>query len=93
MKNRLIPQVKEWFPNDEVFIYMQDGAPFHTTKRVKEFLVQKNIKFLPWPGNSSNVNPIENIRELVKREIVKQTITTKRRLIENPIIIIQEYMK
>ena len=79
MKNRLIPQVKEWFPNDEVFIYMQDGAPFHTTKRVKEFLAQKNIKFLPWPGNSSNFNPIENIWELVKKGNCKRDYNNKKK--------------
>ena len=32
--------------------------------------------------NSPDLNPIENIWELVKREIAKEAITTKRRLIE-----------
>ena len=74
--------MKGRFPNDEDFIFMQDGAPCHTGKRVIEFIVQKNIKFLPWPGSSPELNPIESIWELVKREIAKETITTKRRLIE-----------
>jgi len=66
----------------KVFIFMQNGAPCHTAKRVKEFLVQKNIKFLPWPESSLDLNPIESTWELVKREIAKETITIKRRLIE-----------
>ena len=65
--------VKELFPNDEDFIFVQCVASCHTDKRVKEFLVQKNINLLPWPGNSSDLNPIENIWELMKREIAKET--------------------
>ena len=37
LENRLIPQTKEWFPNDEDFIFMQDRATLP-----KEFPVQKN---------------------------------------------------
>ena len=71
--NRLISKVKEWFPNDENLIFMQCGASYHTAKRVKGFLVHKNINFLPCPGNSSDLNPTENIWELVEREIAKET--------------------
>ncbi|GFU86262.1 uncharacterized protein TNCV_369181 [Trichonephila clavipes] len=27
LQNRLIPQLEEWFPNGEPYIFMQDGAP------------------------------------------------------------------
>jgi hypothetical protein len=32
--------------------------------------------------NSTDLNPIESILDLVKREIAKEILTTKRRLIE-----------
>ena len=70
LENRLILQVKEWFPNED-FIFMEDRAPCHTVKRLKEFQVQKNIKLLPWTENSPDLNPIENIWELAKREIAR----------------------
>ena len=66
-----------------ILFLWKNGASCYTAKRVKEFLVQKNIKLLPWPGYSAKLSPIENIWKLVKREIAKETIIVKRRLIEN----------
>ena len=42
-------------------IFMQDGAPCHGSKIVSEFLKEKKIKVLYWPGNSPDLNPIENL--------------------------------
>ena len=36
--DRLLPQVRDWFPNGESFVFMQDGAPCHTARSVKAFL-------------------------------------------------------
>lgn len=82
LQNHLIPQLKDWFPNGESFVFMQDGAPCHTARSIKTFLQQSNIPLLSWPGNSPDMNPIENVWELVKREIAKEAITTKTQLIE-----------
>ena len=81
LQNRLLPQIRDWFPNGEPYIFMQDGAPCHTARSVKAFLQAKDIPLLPWPGNSPDMNPIENAWELVKREVAKDMITTKTELI------------
>ncbi|GFW67726.1 uncharacterized protein TNCV_3445981 [Trichonephila clavipes] len=59
----------EWFPNGEPYIFMQDGAPCHTARSIKAFLAEQNIPLLDWPGNSPDMNPIENVGELIKREV------------------------
>ena len=82
LENRLIPQVREWFPNGENFTFMHDSAPCHTAKSIKIFLEQKNIPVLSWPGNSPDMNPIENAWELVKKEMHKKPITNRTKLIE-----------
>lgn len=82
LQNRLIPQIGEWFPNGEPFIFMQDGAPCHTARSVKAFLEEKNIPLLAWPGNSPDMNPIENVWEFLKREVAKHVITNKTQLLE-----------
>ena len=69
--------------NGEKFIFMQVGAPCHTTKRVKNFLSQKKIPLLPWPGNSPDLNPIEALWKLVKRKMAQKVITTKIELTES----------
>ncbi|GFV16927.1 uncharacterized protein TNCV_4365271 [Trichonephila clavipes] len=41
LQNRLIPQLKEWFPNGEPYIFMQDGALCHTARSIKAFWPDK----------------------------------------------------
>ena len=41
--------------------FMQDGAPCHTSKRMKMWFAKQNIKVLPWVGQSPDLNPIENL--------------------------------
>lgn len=82
LEKYLLPQVQEWFPHSD-FYFMQDGAPCHKAKSVLEWLRERGIRLLEWPGNSPDMNPIENIWEIVKRRInADETITTKQRLIE-----------
>ena len=47
-------------------IFMHDGAPSHWSKIVKQFLTENHIKILDCPGNSPNLNPIENLRSKIK---------------------------
>lgn len=82
LETRLIPQMREWFSDDEEAILMHDKAPCHTAKSVTSFLQQNRVKVLEWPGNSPDMNPIENAWELLKREIAKTEVTTKRELTE-----------
>lgn len=82
LQKRLLPQLRDWFSNGESFVFMQDGAPCHTARSIKAFLQQENVTLLPWPGNSPDMNPIENVWELLKREVAKDIITTKHHLIE-----------
>ncbi|GFX35762.1 putative transposase like protein [Trichonephila clavipes] len=46
------------------------------------FLAEKNIHMLDWPGNSPDMNPIENAWELMEREVVKDVNTNETLLSE-----------
>ena len=50
-------------------IFMHDGAPCHRSKMVKNFLAAENVQELEWPGNSPDLNPIENLWSIMKNKV------------------------
>ena len=40
-------------------IFMQDNAPIHTAKKVKEWFEERGINVTDWPPYSPDLNPIE----------------------------------
>ena len=58
-------------------IFQHDGAPCHQTKAVREWLGQSGYDVLgPWPGNSPDLNIIENAWLFMKRQVALQNPTS-----------------
>ena len=84
IKTRLAPQLRDWYGSESPpdFIYMHDGAPCHKAIRITNALRDDlKLKVLDWPGNSPDMNPIENLWDMLKVKISKDNPTTRNALI------------
>lgn len=77
---RLVPQLREWFPENDC-IFMQDGAPCHRARKIMEHFRELGYRVLDWPGNSPDMNPIEGLWNDLKDEMSKIVSTNKKDLI------------
>lgn len=63
--------------NDNSLIFQDDNDPKHTSKHTIEWKKFNEIKYIDWPANSPDLNPIENIWALLKLKMTKLRPLTK----------------
>ena len=63
-------------------IFMQDGAPCHRSKVAKTFLTENRIKVVDWPGNSPDLNPVENLWTNMKNTVFEKHPSSAKDLVK-----------
>ena len=61
-------------------IFQDDSAPCHRSSLIKTYKTENEIQSLDWPGNSPDLNPIENLWNLMKRKVGRNRIMNSKDL-------------
>ena len=63
--------------------FLQDSATSHTADVCKRCFRANNIVLVVWPGNSPDLNPIENLWAIMKQKLLGMDCSTREKLIDN----------
>ena len=67
----------DFYQRHQATHFLHDGAPCHRARAVTDYLHLEGIRTIPWPGNSPDLNPIENAWAIMKTKLANERPTSR----------------
>lgn len=76
LQESLLPVMEEHLTSGQDFIFQQDGAACHTSKRALKWMEDHGIPLLEWVSSSPDLSPIETLWHEMKKVLRKHPART-----------------
>lgn len=60
--------------HDADYIFQQDNSPIQTSRSSMKWFTRTGVSLFPWPSNSPDLNPVENLWIVLTRPIYENYI-------------------
>jgi hypothetical protein len=81
LTTKMLPSAKRLFRNKK-WVFQQDNDPKHTAKKTKKWFIDNKVDITPWPAQSPDLNPIENLWSILDQNTKDRRAQNEEQLFE-----------